>query len=126
MRRGTPPFNLKVMPIEKLLSLKEQVDATLASKVAEERQNIEAQLGKLSRLSGSRLRSSSLKGQVVQPKYRNPDNPKETWSGRGLRPRWLARAIKSGKKLEEFSIATATKTRPAKASRAKSRKTRRE
>lgn len=33
----------------------------------------------------------------VAPKYRNPANPAETWSGRGRQPRWYAAAIKSGK-----------------------------
>ena len=46
----------------------------------------------------------------VAPKYRNPDNPAETWAGRGLKPRWLAAALKSGKKLEHFSIAAPAKT----------------
>jgi DNA-binding protein H-NS len=45
----------------------------------------------------------------VEPKYRNPENPSETWAGRGLRPRWLAIAIKAGKKLEDFSIAAPAK-----------------
>src|SRR4029077_2466086 len=42
-------------------------------------------------------------------KYRNPDNPSETWAGRGLKPRWLAAALKAGKKLEYFSIAEGRK-----------------
>src|SRR5580658_35981 len=33
-----------------------------------------------------------------------PDNPAETWAGRGLKPRWLTAAIKSGKKVEDFLI----------------------
>jgi hypothetical protein len=40
---------------------------------------------------------------AVAPKYRNPDTA-ETWAGRGLKPRWLAAALKTGKKLEDFSI----------------------
>jgi len=40
----------------------------------------------------------------VAPKYRNPESPGETWAGRGLKPRWLAAAIKGGKKLEDFAI----------------------
>src|SRR5437763_3827981 len=32
----------------------------------------------------------------VFPKYRNPQTPHETWSGRGKQPRWLAAAIKTG------------------------------
>jgi DNA-binding protein H-NS len=32
-------------------------------------------------------------------------NPAETWAGRGLKPRWLTAAIKTGKKPEDFLIA---------------------
>ncbi len=42
-------------------------------------------------------------GGKVAPKYRNPASG-ETWSGRGLKPRWLAAALDSGKKLEDFTI----------------------
>lgn len=40
----------------------------------------------------------------VAPKYRNPANPKETWTGRGKQPRWLAAHTAKGKKLEDFLI----------------------
>ncbi len=40
----------------------------------------------------------------VAPKYRNPASPKETWSGRGKQPRWLAALVAKGKKPEEFLI----------------------
>jgi DNA-binding protein H-NS len=39
----------------------------------------------------------------VAPKYRGPDG--STWSGRGLRPRWLAKEMREGRKLEDFIIA---------------------
>jgi DNA-binding protein H-NS len=38
------------------------------------------------------------------PKYRNPDNPEETWSGRGHRPRWLKAQLVAGRELEEFAV----------------------
>ena len=41
---------------------------------------------------------------AVAPKYRNPDNPKETWAGRGKQPRWLAAETDKGRRLEEFLI----------------------
>jgi DNA-binding protein H-NS len=44
------------------------------------------------------------KGRKVLPKYRNPDNPKETWSGRGNQPRWMAALVAKGRKVEEFAI----------------------
>ncbi|MFM2342325.1 MAG: hypothetical protein RLZZ592_1978 [Pseudomonadota bacterium] len=39
----------------------------------------------------------------VAPKYRDPETG-ETWSGRGLKPKWLATAIENGRTLEEFAI----------------------
>ena len=55
----------------------------------------------------------------VAPKYRNPENPAETWAGRGLKPRWLTAAIKGGKKLDDFLIVGADKGsgRPTKMTR---------
>jgi DNA-binding protein H-NS len=38
----------------------------------------------------------------VAVKYRDADG--NTWTGRGLKPRWLRAAIESGKKLEDFKI----------------------
>lgn len=43
-------------------------------------------------------------GKKVAPKYRNPAEPTETWSGRGKQPRWLTAQVKKGKKVEEFLI----------------------
>lgn len=40
----------------------------------------------------------------VKPKYRNPKNVAETWTGRGRRPRWLEAEIKKGKSVKSFLI----------------------
>jgi len=40
----------------------------------------------------------------VAPKYRNPANTKETWTGRGKQPRWMAELTAKGKKPEDFLI----------------------
>ncbi len=116
-------MSLKSMSIDKLSKLRSQVDAVLSSKVIEQRRAVENELGKLDRLSTGGLRLKGIRGGVrgpVAPKYRNPANPAETWAGRGLKPRWLAAALKSGKKLEEFSIAApGKKTRAPKKARKK-------
>jgi hypothetical protein len=39
------------------------------------------------------------------PKYRNPANPAETWSGKGMRPAWVEAALAEGKSLESLEIA---------------------
>ena len=38
------------------------------------------------------------------PKYANPDNSAETWSGRGRKPRWFEAAIKAGKSADSMAI----------------------
>lgn len=40
----------------------------------------------------------------VKPKYRNPKNPADTWTGRGRRPRWLEAELKKGKSVKSFLI----------------------
>ena len=52
----------------------------------------------------ARARPDALKGRKLPPRYRNPKNRKETWAGRGNRPRWLVAALKGGRKLEAFAI----------------------
>ena len=102
--------SLTSMSIDKLSKLKDQVDAAIESRVVEERRTLQSQLGKLSRYehAGTRGRRGASRG-AVPPKYRNPENPAETWAGRGLKPRWLMAALKSGKKLEHFVIGTPVK-----------------
>lgn len=43
-------------------------------------------------------------GTKVEPKYRNPLTG-ETWTGRGLQPKWLKSALAEGKSLDDFKIA---------------------
>lgn len=40
---------------------------------------------------------------AVAPKYRDPATG-NTWSGRGLKPKWLSAALAAGKAIEEFKI----------------------
>lgn len=40
----------------------------------------------------------------VKPKYRNPADPSQTWSGRGKRPRWFHAALSAGKKEKDLLI----------------------
>jgi DNA-binding protein H-NS len=51
---------------------------------------------------GSRV--SKLKGRKVKPKYRNPSDRSETWTGRGRTPLWMAALVKRGKKPADFLI----------------------
>ncbi len=54
-------------------------------------------------LKGGKAASAGAPKGKVAPKYRNKDTG-ETWTGRGLQPKWIQAAIASGKKLEDFAI----------------------
>lgn len=42
-------------------------------------------------------------GSKVAAKFKNPETG-ATWSGRGLKPKWLATAIADGRNLQDFAI----------------------
>ena len=53
--------------------------------------------------AGSNVKRKGGKAFAVVPaKYRGPDG--ETWSGRGLTPRWMTALMTQGRAKEEFSI----------------------
>jgi DNA-binding protein H-NS len=47
-----------------------------------------------------------LAGKKVAPKYRNPTNPEQTWTGRGVSPTWV-QALKAAGTLDSALIAPA-------------------
>ncbi len=53
-------------------------------------------------LEGGRI--NKLKGRKVKPKYRNPADRTETWTGRGRMPVWMAALVKKGKTPDAFLI----------------------
>jgi DNA-binding protein H-NS len=111
-----PKMQLKSMSLDRLIDLRDKVDAVLSSKVRDERRSLEAELTKLGRLNGggsgtARTKPGDRGTGSVAPKYRSPEDSTETWAGRGLKPRWLAAAIKAGKKLDDFLIAGSTSSK---------------
>jgi DNA-binding protein H-NS len=99
------------MDIDELWNLHEQVTSTLARKIAKEKSKLEEQLRKLQN-SGLENFGNTIGPHrprrpypKVLPKYQNPKNPNEKWSGRGKQPHWVQAQLKAGKKLERFLIA---------------------
>ena len=94
--------NPSSMSVDALLQLRDDVERALTRKAGE----LQKQLAALGEDIGGRGRRggrvSAGKGRKVAPKYRGPGG--ETWAGRGAMPRWMAAAIKEGKKREDFLI----------------------
>ena len=111
---------LTTMSVERLRDLRGKVETVINAKVTERRHELESALSQLDRFDGRRKSIKSGRGGprgAVAPKYRNPDNPAETWAGRGLKPRWMAAALKSGKKIDAFLIAGASAAKQPKKAR---------
>jgi DNA-binding protein H-NS len=100
------PRDLKLMSVDELWALREEIAAALTRRIFTEKRQLEQRLQKLlpSDLPNkNRLHVRRPYPQVL-PKYRNPAKPAETWAGRGKQPRWLTAQLKSGKKLDDFRI----------------------
>lgn len=92
--------NVKSLSVPQLLALRDEIDKQLQLRRAELQAQL-AQIGGEDR-HGS---NGSAKGVKVPPKYRHPTTG-ETWTGRGGVASWLAKEIASGRKREDFLIAT--------------------
>ena len=109
-----------------------QMHEARANHVQDVRKKIDALLASsglaLDEVYPTRGRASKGAGKrsAVAPKYRNPENPAETWSGRGRQPLWLAHALKRrGTSIENFLIEGATRAKaPTKKTRVAKKATR--
>jgi len=111
-------INLASISVDALLQLREDVDRALSSRAGDLQRQLAA-LGK-DVGAGGRGRGSVLRGTTVAPKYRGPGG--ETWAGRGATPRWMAAAIKEGKKRDDFLIDKSAAAAKAKRGRPRKKK----
>ena len=49
-------------------------------------------------------KQASKNAAIVKAKYRNPDNQSQTWTGRGMAPKWLKALMDQGHDKSEFLI----------------------
>jgi DNA-binding protein H-NS len=102
---------LNSMNIDELWDLHQEISALLAIKIVAETAVLEGRLLQLKQSIQANHQSAGPHKRsypVVVPKFRNPEQPSETWAGRGKTPRWLAIQLRSGKNKEEFRISEDT------------------
>jgi DNA-binding protein H-NS len=102
------PDDLKTMSVDELWTLYDEITAILATRLAAKMVRLENRLRQLGRHfdleQKQKLKRERRPYPPVWPKFRNPLQPLETWSGRGKQPRWLATQLRSGRKLDDFRI----------------------
>jgi DNA-binding protein H-NS len=65
--------------------------------------NKPAAAAKAPRASTAKKTGRGVKGKVA-PKYRDPANPANLWTGRGRKPQWVLDQLNSGKTLADLAI----------------------
>ncbi len=104
------------MNIEDLIRQKEALEKQIQEAQRAARGDALAKIRELMSTHGLTLADLTAKGgfvlkaetapsttKKVAAKYRNPVTG-ETWTGRGLKPKWLAQALTEGKSLDEFLL----------------------
>ena len=99
------------LPLAELQALQAGLADLIARK---EEENRGAALAEISRLVGKaglsaetvteHLRGKRRKRAKLPPKYRDPNNPSNTWAGRGKRPKWLEAKLATGARIDDFAI----------------------
>jgi DNA-binding protein H-NS len=101
----TKKSSLTTLSNEALCKLRDEIAALLNSRAEDLRRELYRLTGNTVAHSGETngaAPASKAQRKKIAPKYRGPDG--DTWTGRGIMPRWLNSAMKEGKKREDFLI----------------------
>lgn len=103
-------INLNALSLSELKSLQKEVTKAIAE--FSDRKKTEAMLAlearakefgfSLAELTG--IKKTRKSSGPAGAKYRHPENPEVTWSGRGRQPGWFRAAIEAGKLPESMAV----------------------
>ncbi|WP_065324345.1 H-NS family nucleoid-associated regulatory protein [Tritonibacter mobilis] len=105
--------DLSQMSMDELLKFQADIEEVMKSKKAEELKSVQEELllldHKAQQLGSSALELLGSKGgkatkAKAPAKYAHPENPAETWSGRGRYPEWVKDHIENGGDKDDFLI----------------------
>ena len=103
---------LSVADLEKLIvDARARIETVKKQQFSELRRALEAQARTAGfdiyeLFSGGRSKAPAVASdkKAVAPKYRDPANAAQTWTGRGKQPHWVRDALAGGKTLEQLAI----------------------
>ena len=111
-------FDFETMSREELVRLRANLEKAISSAGERDRRNALraaeaavrehgftlADIAQLAARGAGSARTARRAKAEGAPAYRNPDNPEQTWSGRGRRPRWIHEAEAAGRSLEDMRV----------------------
>lgn len=101
--------DLSKLSIEELEALAKDIEVEVVNRRQAERERVLSQMRELAASIGTtpeelfRRSGKVVAEKVVAVKYRHPDDPTLTWTGRGKRPQWVVVALESGQTLDDLA-----------------------
>ena len=103
-------INVDKLSLKDLMELDLKVQKAIGAAKERERADLKKKIEKMAAESGFAVNElfgggrGGPKGRTVAPKYVNPDNASETWTGRGRKPKWLVAKLGKGVSIDKFLI----------------------
>lgn len=102
-------IDYNALPLDQLKEINKKSAAAIASYENRTRKEAVSKATEIAKAAGfssleEMMASQPAKPAKAEPKYRHPENPEMTWSGRGRKPSWIAEALEAGKSLDDFAI----------------------
>lgn len=100
-------MDLNTLSLKELKKLRKDVDKTIADFEDRKKREARAELEKKAAELGFSLSDLAGVGKIKKPsppKYRNPANSEQTWSGRGRTPLWVKAIEDAGGSREDALI----------------------
>ncbi len=102
-------MDLDALDLNELKALKKNVEKAIASFEKRHLIKVRAELEEKAKELGVTLDdvlsvAPKAKRAVVAPKYANPADANQTWTGRGRTPLWMRALLEQGRSADEFLI----------------------
>ncbi len=106
--KAAKSIDLSTLDRDELLQLQKDVEISLRSQEKRKRDEALNEMQKVAEKHGLALKDVMKGGSrrsAPVPKYKHPENPALTWSGRGRQPAWFKEAMDAGNNRDDLLIA---------------------
>jgi len=100
-------IDLSNLSVAELLEHRVEIDKAIEERTALEKEQVLEDMKALAADRGydfSELVFGKKPRKKIKPKYANPKDSSQTWTGMGNKPKWIVKALEAGSKIEDFKI----------------------
>jgi DNA-binding protein H-NS len=91
------------MSVDELWDVHKKLSSLLTQKIVAERRQLQKRLDALARNAKSQKKARRPYPKVPA-KFQNPNEPSQTWAGRGKQPHWVSEMLNAGKSMDDLRI----------------------